>query len=158
MCSAHDWNAKSHDRWCQLVFASASRVRPSREIPAKHSILPIFHIWYTKSLPTLYIQTLLTYVKECFFREKTLAITLESERLSYTHNSLHNPLLFSSTLTSQFSNLWEVDSPNTYHTHLECKVRFWCCWESLEEVICLVDAIGLNCVIRRAREDKTSLC
>ena len=25
----------------------------------------------------------------------------------------------------------------------------------MEEAICLVDAIGLNCVIRRAREDKT---
>ena len=35
-----------------------------------------------------------------------------------------------------------------------CKVRLWCCWEVLEEAICLVDAIGLNCVIRRAREDK----
>ena len=25
---------------------------------------------------------------------------------------------------------------------------------SLEEAICLVDAIGLNCVIRKAKEDK----
>ena len=51
----------------------------------------------------------------------------------------------------------ERDSPNTYHTHFECKVRFWSCWKALEEAICLVDAIGLNCVIRRAREDKASL-
>ena len=29
MCSAHDWNAKSHDQWWQLVFASVSQVRPS---------------------------------------------------------------------------------------------------------------------------------
>ena len=35
-------------------------------------------------------------------------------------------------------------------------MRFWCCWEALEEAICLVDAIGLNCVIQRAREDKVS--
>ena len=33
-------------------------------------------------------------------------------------------------------------------------MRFWYCWEVLEEIICLVDAIGLNCVIRRVKEDK----
>ena len=31
MCSAYDWNVKSHDRWWQLVFASISRVRPACE-------------------------------------------------------------------------------------------------------------------------------
>ena len=36
-------------------------------------------------------------------------------------------------------------------------MRFLCCWEALEEAICLVDAIGLNCMIQRAREDKASL-
>jgi len=36
-------------------------------------------------------------------------------------------------------------------------VRFWSYWEALEEAICLVDAIGLNCVIQRAKEDKASL-
>ena len=40
---------------------------------------------------------------------------------------------FSSTPTSSFPYRWEVDSPNTYHTLLECSVRFWCCWEALEE-------------------------
>ena len=55
MCSAHDWNAKSHDRWWQLVFTSVSRVKPSCEILTKHSILPFCHIWYTRSLLTLYI-------------------------------------------------------------------------------------------------------
>ena len=33
-------------------------------------------------------------------------------------------------------------------------MRFWCYWEVLEEAICLLDAIGLNYMIRRAREDK----
>ena len=33
-------------------------------------------------------------------------------------------------------------------------MRFWCYWKALEER--LVGAIGLNCVIRRAREDKAS--
>ena len=36
-------------------------------------------------------------------------------------------------------------------------MRFWCCWEVLEEAIYLIDAIGLNCMIQRAREDKVSL-
>ena len=30
-------------RWRQLVFVSVSRVRPSREIPAKHSVLLNYH-------------------------------------------------------------------------------------------------------------------
>ena len=85
MCSAYDWNVKNHDRWWQLVFVSISRVRPSHKILAKHSVLLFCHIWYTMSLPTLYIPT------------------------------------------SPYPNSWEVDSPNTYHTHPECKVRFWCC-------------------------------
>ena len=35
-------------------------------------------------------------------------------------------------------------------------MRFWCYWEALEEANRLAGAIGLNCVIRRAREDKAS--
>ena len=34
-------------------------------------------------------------------------------------------------------------------------MRFWYCWEVLEEANCLADAIGLNCAIWKAREDKT---
>ena len=142
MCSTHDWNAKSHEKWWWLVFASVLWVRPSREIPTKHFVFPICHIWYTLSLPTLFIPTLSTYVKELRVKD------------CYTHNPLHNPLWFSSTPTSRFPNPWEVDSPNTYYIHFECKVRFCCCCEVLEEAICLVDAIELNCVIRKAREDK----
>ena len=40
---------------------------------------------------------------------------------------------FSLTPTSPFQYPWKVDSPNTYHTHFECHVRFWCCWKALEE-------------------------
>ena len=39
----------------------------------------------------------------------------------------------SSSPTSPFPYYWEVNSPNTYHTIWECPVRFWCCWETLEE-------------------------
>ena len=40
MCLAHDWNAKSQYRWRQLCLASISRVKPSRETPTRHSVLP----------------------------------------------------------------------------------------------------------------------
>ena len=39
----------------------------------------------------------------------------------------------SSSPTFPFPYHWEVDSPNTYHTHSECQVIVWCCWEALEE-------------------------
>ena len=68
------------------------QVRPSREIPTKHSILLNCHFWYTLSVPTLYIPPLPTYVEEWFW-EKTLATNLRV-RDCYTHNSLHNPLWF----------------------------------------------------------------
>ena len=78
---------------------SASRVRPSREILVKHSILPICHIWYTRSLPTLYISTLPTYWEECFFREKTLAIILESNDYStFDTHTQHTRLFFNECL------------------------------------------------------------
>ena len=35
-------------------------------------------------------------------------------------------------------------------------MKFWCCWEVLEETNRLADAFGMNCVIRRVREDKAS--
>ena len=68
---------KFRTRWRQLVFASISRVWPSSETPAKHSILPDCYFWYTLSLPILYIPPLLTYIEEWFW-EKTLATNLES--------------------------------------------------------------------------------
>ena len=59
---------------------------------------------------------------------------------------------FSSTPTSQFPYLWKVDSPNTYHTHSKCQVRFWCCWKALEEArLCRCN--WTYCRIRRARQD-----
>jgi len=63
--------------WRQLVFASVSQVRPSRETLAKHSVLSDCHFWYTLSLPTLFIPPLPTCVEECFW-EKTLATNIES--------------------------------------------------------------------------------
>ena len=39
----------------------------------------------------------------------------------------------SSSHTSPFPYHWKVNSQNNYHTFWECPVRFWCCWETLEE-------------------------
>ena len=63
--------------WRQLCLVSILHVKPSCETPARHSILPVYTIWYTLSVPTLYIHILPTNVKECFW-EKTLAKQLES--------------------------------------------------------------------------------
>ena len=57
---------------------------------------------------------------------------------------------FSSTPTSLYPYPWEVDSPNTFHTLLECQVRFWCCWKHWKK-----PSFGrcnrAYCGIRRAR-------
>ena len=63
--------------WRQLVFASISWVRPSRETSVRHSVLPVCTIWYTFFVPTLFILLLPTNVKE-YFWEKNLAKHLES--------------------------------------------------------------------------------
>ena len=39
----------------------------------------------------------------------------------------------SSSPTSPFPYHREIDIPNTYHNFWECQVRFWSCWEALEE-------------------------
>ena len=115
--------------WRQLVFTSVSWVRPSYEIPTKHSVLLNYYIWYTFSIPTLYIPPLPTNVEECFW-EKTLAWDLKIVIPTILYK-IHCG--FSSTLTSPFPYPWEVDCPNTYHTISECQVRFWYCWEVLKE-------------------------
>ena len=76
-------------------FAGISRVRPSREILAKHSVLLFWHICYTIYSPTLYILTLPTYCEECFSKRKPLATTpLESEKLSYPQFSTQSFVVF----------------------------------------------------------------
>ena len=132
MCPAHDWNVKSQYRCRQLCLVSILRVRPSRETPARHSVLPDCTIWYTHFAPTLYIPTLPTNDKESLW-EKTLAKnTWELEIVIPT--ILYTFVCgISSSPTSPFPYHWEVNSRNTYHTSWECLVRFWCCWETLEE-------------------------
>ena len=94
MCSAHDWNAKSHDRWWQLVFASISRVRPSHKNTRKTFCFAILsYLIHQVSIHTIY--THITHIlRGVFFKEKTLAITLESERLLYPQSSTQSIVIF----------------------------------------------------------------
>ena len=105
--------------WRQLCLASISRVRPSRETPARYFVLPDYQFWYTISVPTLFIPILPTNVKECFW-EKNPSQTpwgLEIVISTILYTIVYG---FSSTPTFPFPNHWEVDSPNTYQTISEC--------------------------------------
>ena len=106
--------------WRQLCFASSSRVRPSCETLAKHSVLPDCPILYTLSIPTPYIPTLPTNVEECFW-EKTLATNLEELEIVIPTYLYTISCGFSSTPTSPFPYHWEVDSLNTYCILSECR-------------------------------------
>ena len=120
MCPAHDWNVKSQDKWRQLCFVSVSWVRPSCKIPTKYSILPDYHFWYCA-------YTIYTHITHrcwgVFLREnpshKPWELEIVIPTFLYTF-----ACGFSSTTTSPFPYHWEVDSPNTYHTLLECSMRF----------------------------------
>ena len=118
--------------WRQLVFMSVSRVRPSREIPAKHSVLLNYHIWYTLSLPTLFIPPITHRCWGVLLRENPSHNPWELEIVIPTILYIID-CGFSSTPISPFLYPWEVDSPKIYHTHFECQVRFWCYWKALEE-------------------------
>ena len=101
-CAQHMTRMRRVRTGCrQLVFTSVSWVRPSREISIKHYVLPICHIWYTLSLPTLYILILPTDVEECF-REKTLATILESVRLLYPQFFTQSIMVFPQLLPLHF--------------------------------------------------------
>ena len=52
--------------WRQLCLVNISWVRPSCETPARHSILLVYIIKYTVSVPTLYIPILPTNDEESF--------------------------------------------------------------------------------------------
>ena len=106
-------------------------------------------------LPSLYLHYIYLHyphiVRSGFQRENPRNKTWE---LDYTHNHLHISLWFSSTPTSPHPNPWEVDSLNTYYTQSECKMRFWCCWEVLEEANRWWMQSGWIARFEKAREDK----
>ena len=127
--------------WKQLIFASVSRVRPSCECPAGKT--------FPQDTRKTFYFVELSYLIHAFFTHTIYTlITHRCWRVLLRENPNHKPWElkiviptflytiyygFSSTPTSQFLYPWEVDNPNTYHTHSECQVRFWCCWKALEE-------------------------
>ena len=131
MCPAHDWNAKSQDRWRQLCFASSSRVSLPWDTCETFCFARLCYLIHTFCTYTIYTH-----------------ITHESWGVLQRENPNHKPwelqivistiiytiaCRFSATPISPFPYHWEVDSPNTYHTLSECQMRFWCCWVALEE-------------------------
>ena len=67
------------ESWQPGVFVSVSQVRPSHKILAKHFVFLFYHFFFTKSLSTLYIPSLLTYCKECFSKKNPRIYTWELE-------------------------------------------------------------------------------
>ena len=132
MCPAHDWNAKSQDRMVAVGFCEylAGKAFP-RDTYETFCFADLSYLIHTISTHTIY-----TYITHrCWgvlLRENPSHNLWELEIIIPTIlYTIHCG--FSSTPTSQFLYPWEVDRPNTYHTHSEWQVRFWCCWEALEE-------------------------
>ena len=138
-------------RWRQLCLASISRVRPFCEIPARHSVLLVYTIWYTFSVLSLYILILPTNVKESFW-EKTLQKYLRV-RNCYTNNFLQiclwNSLISYLSISIPLRGWWPKHLPH----HLRVS----------SEVLVLLGSIGRSqgwqmqhgaCYeIQRARQD-----
>ena len=136
---------------CQTIkFASTSQERPS------HEMLTKFSVWKNEKCFTKFfthiIYTPITHeLKGVFFREKTLAKHLRVKGC-HTHNHLHILSWFSSTPTSPSLHPLEVLSPNTSSSVETCFVPLG----SIRRSNWVAVAIGLNCRIQEASEDKTS--
>ena len=132
MCPAHDWNAKSQDRMeiasFRKCFAGKAFARDT------HKIICFARLSF--QIHSILIHTIYTHVTHrCWgvlLKEnpshKPWELEIVIPTILYTITCG-----FSSTPTSSFPYHREVNSPNTYHTFSECQVRFWCCWEALEE-------------------------
>ena len=126
MCPAHDWNARSQDR---MKTASFHDYLASKAFPQDtrktfcfaelsfliHSIL--IHTIYT---PITHIYWGVLLRENPSYKPWELEIVICTILYTITYG-------FSSTPSSPFPYIWEVDSPNTYHIFSECQVRFWCC-------------------------------
>ena len=124
ICRAHDWKMKRHARL--EVFANVSWVRPTRK-GLRNSL---FGKKWSFALPSLYPQIARSAFQREYPKRYTWELVIFIPTMIYTF-----PSGFSSTPTFPSLHPWEVASPNTYHTHFECKVRIWCYWEALEGAI-----------------------
>ena len=133
MCLAHDWNAKSRDRIETAGFHECLASKAfSWDICETFCFAKLSFLIHSILTHTIY--TPITHI--CWG-------VLLRENSSHKHWELEIVILtilytityeFSSTFTSLFLYHWEVNNPNTYHTLSKCQVRFWCYWETLEEV------------------------
>ena len=132
MCPAHDWNAKSQDRMetagFRMYLVGKAFPRDTHETFCFARLSYLIHTFCTHT-----IYTHITHI--CWgvlLRENSSHKPWELEIVIPTF--LYTIVCgFSLTPTFPFPYHWEVDSSNTYHTLSECQVRFWCCWEALEE-------------------------
>ena len=137
MCWAHDFTSQES----------------SRKLPTKHSVLLFWHICSTMSSPTLYIPTLPTYWNECFQRENpshnpwelkivilTILYTIHCgfPQLLPLHIQILKRLIAQTLTTPILSGKWGFGA---VRKHWKKPFVWW---------------IGLNCVIRKDREDKAS--
>ena len=80
ICTVHDRNVKSHDSWFSYT----------RETFCFAILTYLLHYVFTHP-----IYIIITHIlRGVFFREKTLAITLESKRLSYPQSSTQSIVVF----------------------------------------------------------------
>ena len=108
--------------------------------------LPLLHLHYINPY----------YLQNCkkSFKEKTLEIYLGVREChpSIIYTFL---LVFFTLYPLNFHIPWEELSLNKIHTHSECREQFRSIWEALSSYQFLIGAIGHNCRIRKANEDKT---
>ena len=132
MCPAYDWNAKSQDRMKTAGFreclAGKAFPRDTRETVYFAILSFLLHYILTHTIYTIITHRCWDVLLRENLNYKPWKLEIVIPIILYTI-----ACRFPSTPTSPFPYHWEVDSPNTYHTLLECLVRFWCCWEVLEE-------------------------
>ena len=128
-----DWNTKSQDRMETVgfreCFTGKAFLRDSRKTFCFAELSFLIHIICTHTIyfPIAHICWRVLLRENSSHKPWELEIVIPT--ILYTI-----ACGFFLTPTSPFPYHWEVDSPNTYHTLLKCSVRFWYCWEVLEEV------------------------
>ena len=132
ICIAHDWNAKSQDRMETAGFreclAGKAFPRDTRETICFAILSYLLHYILTHTIYTIITHRCWEVLLKENPSHKPWELEIVIPTIFYTI-----ACGFSSTPTSPFPYHWEVDSSNTYSTLSKCSMRFWCCWEALEE-------------------------
>ena len=132
MCLAHDWNVKSRDRMETAVFheclVGKAFLRDTCETFCFAKLSFFIHIFCAYTIYTHITHRCWGVLLRENLSHKPWELEIVIPTILYI-----NTCGFSLTLTSPCPYHWEVDNPNTYHTLSKCPVRFWCCWDALEE-------------------------